>query len=111
MSAIDRVKQHYHDLGTKSLAVPEWGEPGAPLAIYWTPLTAREHRKLTSANDGLSARLLVSALILKAHDRSGKPLFEETDRPALMEQADIQVVRRVALAIMGEFSVEETEKN
>ncbi|MCX5513420.1 hypothetical protein C3941_23815 [Kaistia algarum] len=111
MSAIDRVKQHYHDLGSKQLSVPEWGEPDAPLVIYWTPLTAQEHRKITGANDGLSARLFVSAVILKAQDRAGKPLFDEGDRPALMGQADVHVLRRIAMAIIGDASVEDTEKN
>lgn len=111
MGIIDRVKQHFHDLGRKSIEVPEWGEPGAPLVIHWTPLTPREHRKLTAPNDGLSARLLVSVLIEKAQDSAGRPLFTEADRPVFMEQADVHVVRRVAMAIIAEASPEDAEKN
>ncbi len=111
MSLIDRAKQHFDDLGRTSIEVPEWGDGIAPLRVFWTPMTALQHRKITSNEDGRSARLLVSVLILKAEDADGKRLFKEEDRGDLMSKVDLRIVTRVANAILAERSIEDLEKN
>ena len=111
MNFIDRAKQHFEDLGRQSIEVPEWGEDGLPLKIFWSPMTAQQHRKITSTEDGRTAKLLVSVLILKAEDADGRKIFTEENRADLMSKVDLRVVTRVANAILLERSIEDLEKN
>ncbi|SHE68098.1 hypothetical protein SAMN02745157_0699 [Kaistia soli DSM 19436] len=111
MNIIDRVQRHYDDLGRKSIDVPEWGEDNTPLKIYWTPLTALQHRKIVTGEDGRTAKLLVSVLIMKAEDGDGRRIFKEEDRGVLMSKVDLHVITRVANAILAERTIEELEKN
>lgn len=111
MSLIDRVTRHFDDLGLKSVAVPEWGEEGVPLTIYWKPLTAQEVRVLNEQQPGGGIRLLVAVLILKALDAEGQQVFDAKDVPNLMGHADVHVITRIANAIQAGPSAAETEKN
>ena len=36
---MDRIRSHFDAKETKVIEVPEWGEEGAPLYIYCSPLT------------------------------------------------------------------------
>ena len=106
MSVLDRAKEHFSGLGRQCLTVPEWGaSPDAPLMIYWTPVTVREHNKIypPAKEPGLEAA--VTTLILKAEDVDGKKLFTDIQRDELMTRVDRRVVIRVAAAIVGDSGV------
>lgn len=109
---IDRARAHYQAHGTQSIEVPEWGEDGQPLIVYWTPVTMSERQRVVSrAADGKSADAMAHAVILKAMDAQGKPMFSIEDKHALMNLVDSSVVERLANALMGTVSVEDMEKN
>lgn len=112
MSTIDRIKAHFSDLGTKSIEVPEWGEEGKPLVIYFTPMTIAEQQQVRNAADrdgAVSAN--VDLLVLKALDAEGKKVFTIEHKLLLRKQADARVVRRIADAIFFGAGVEEMGKD
>lgn len=108
---IERISDHFRDStgdGRKFIDIPEWGEtPQAPLRIYWKPVTLAERKRIIAARypDAL-------ALVLKAEDAAGKPLFDEfQDMKVLAHEADARIVTRVAEAIFQVQSVSDAEKN
>lgn len=108
-----RAREHFDSQKNRTITVPEWGAPGAPLIIYHDAMTMRERRKVfeKAAKNDLSAS--VDALILMAKDAHGNKLFTEDHRHALMCEVDSAVVSRVAAEIMRaeEFTPESAEKN
>jgi hypothetical protein len=117
MSAIERAKAHYTDLGVQSQEVPEWGEPAdgenpvKPLIIYWKPITLSEKQQLQTIGerDGYVARL-ADALIMKALDAEGKKLFTIEHKHALRHQVDPDVLARVVMRMMASPGVTEMGK-
>lgn len=103
MSAvIDRAKAHFVSISEpREIIVPEWGENGKPLSVFVTPLTLAEKRKLfKKAQDG-DIGFLVDAVIMKAKDENGEPLFTVNNRVDLTHKCDPGVIERVASAIPG----------
>lgn len=102
MSLIDRMKAHFTDIGVRSIEVPEWGEDGKPLVIYFAPMTLADKQKLMTIGerDGYVARL-ADALIMKAMDAEGKKLFTVGDKQALRHQVDPDVLARVVRDMMA----------
>lgn len=100
------VADHYRSLCARTITVPEWGTPGAPLVIHYDPLTVAERDKIRRRADGIddtgTLEYLVRVIILKAKDPDGRPLFKNVDRHILLTQADERIVRRVADALLGE---------
>lgn len=111
MNILDRAKQHYEDLGRNSILVPEWGDDNGPLKVTWTPMTAREHRKVVGEERERTARVLINCVILKAEDGDGKRLFKEEDRAVLTECVDLRIISRIASAIFADKKIEDLEKN
>ncbi len=108
---IDRARAHYAAHGTQSMEVPEWGDD-APLMVYWTPITLSERQKIANrAKDGQSQDAMAYAVILKARDAKGDPLFTLEDKHALIHGVDATVVDRIAAAMLAAPTVEEAEKN
>jgi hypothetical protein len=93
------------------LEVPEWGEPGKPLVIYFTRATLRQISEASQLSNGdpfvMNARLVCR----KAVDADGKPLFKMAEAQFLLDNADPAVVARIANAISGGVSAEQAEKN
>lgn len=113
MKVIDRVRAHY-DKGTGDgrafIDVPEWGEEGEPLRIYWTPLTVREARA-ARRKDGSEADF-PALVATKAQDAAGKPMFPDIeDAHILATAADAAVVNRIAIAMATTSGSEEMRKN
>ncbi len=111
-SAAALARAHYERFcgaGRASLVVPEWGEEDAPLVVYWSPFTLGDHVRVFGAEDKKrDAGVYAWVLARKAEDAGGKKLFaEQEDLHILKHQADGQIVRRVAEAIMTAPSVQE----
>jgi hypothetical protein len=97
MSAIDAVVAHFETLETKTVEVPEWGD----LVIYVEPMTLLDQRKLTAKTKGKdNVEGAVSTIIMFAKDGQGGPLFTLEDKAKLMRAADVEIVGRVAKAIL-----------
>lgn len=122
MSILDRAKQHYAGMERQTIDVAEWGEPGKPLIISFTALTVGERRRIFRADkhgvapDGPTAA--VRALIVKARDADGKPMFNDMDEHDLTYKVDSAIVGRIARAILQDVETDgdaddlvEQEKN
>jgi hypothetical protein len=99
--AISRVRAHFDSLAPKTIIVPEWDG----LQIYTTPVTIADQTAIYKGNaDADIYEICIEALIVKAKDADGKPLFTIADRPALRNRADPAVIARVAGEILGNKS-------
>lgn len=112
MGAIDHAKRHFSARTTRIIEVPEWAdESGKPLLVYATPITLAERQKLLNRARDNSLDMMVYALIYKAQNEQGDPLFTLEHKHALMHEVDPDVVTRVAGEILASASVADLEKN
>lgn len=112
MAAIDSAKKHFTDLGMQRAEVPEWGEDGKPLVVYWKPITLEEKQRLQTIGerDGYVARL-ADALIMKAIDANGAKLFTLDDKFALRHGVDPDVMARLVIQMMASPGAKEMGKS
>lgn len=107
-SVLDRARAHYHGLERKRILVPEWGEGDKPLVVTATALNIAERRRIyradASGREPDSATVVVRAVLLKACDEKGAPLFDEMNEHALTYEADSMVVARIAREILGDVA-------
>lgn len=109
---LDRARAHYAARGVQTIEVPEWGEAGQPLILYWTPITLSERQRIVNrVRDSQTLEAMVYAIIIKAQDAQGQPAFTVEDKHALMNSVDAAVVERISGAILAAQSVEDAEKN
>lgn len=115
MSALERAEAHFRaQLAEEpsSIEVPEWGEPGSPLVIYWRPVNLQTKDRIFQKAAQGSLESLVTTLILRARDVDGAPLFREADRLRLMKHVDPDVIARIVTAMNAvQFTVEDAVKN
>lgn len=110
MSVIDRVKEHFESKGIKKIEIAEWGEEGKPLEIYCNPFTMAEKRNLFKGARSDDLSVLVDAIVLKAKDANGNKLFKIDDKKTLMNNADPEIIARVATEMLNSISFEDAEK-
>ena len=110
MAVIDRVKAHFEQQGVKKIEVAEWGEEGKPLIIYCSPFTLGEKRNLFKGAKNDDLGVLVDAIVLKAKDGEGNKIFKLDDKLTLLNNADANVIARVATEMLNGVSYEEAEK-
>ena len=110
MSVIDRVKEHFEAKGIKTIEVAEWGEEGKPLVIYSKPFTLAEKRNLFKGAKNDDLGVLVDAIVLKARDADGNKIFKLDDKKTLLNNADPDVIARVATDMLNSLSYEDAEK-
>lgn len=112
MSIIDKVTKHFNesiDNNLKKYHVSEWD-----LDVYYYPTYSfKDEAKVMQAQSaGKTVDALIETIIIKARDDSGKRLFKDADRSALMNEADPHIVIKLAGAINnGEVSSEDVAKN
>ena len=99
MEAIDLIREHFNNLGTKRIEVPEW-----TLTIFSTPMTLAEKNRVYKKSQDSNMDLLVDILIMKATDEAGKKLFTIEHRATLLNKADSNVIARVANEILADSS-------
>jgi hypothetical protein len=110
MNVIDRVKEQFLALGIKKIEVAEWGEEGKPLIIYCSPFTLGEKRNLFKGAKNDDLGVLVDAIVLKAKDGEGNKIFKLDDKLTLLNNADANVIAKVATEMLSGISYEEAEK-
>ena len=110
MSVIDRVKDHFENQGIKKIEVAEWGEEGKSLMIYSKPFTLAEKRNLFKGAKNDDLGVLVDAIVLKARDGEGNKIFKLDDKKTLLNNADPEVIARVATQMLNPIPYEEAEK-
>lgn len=113
MKAIDRLKQHYDDLGMGSFEVPELpDENGDPMVIYFTPYTLGEQIKINNlANQKGGTRLLAWQVIVKALDKTGEPLFTIEDLDDLVKNVQCDLLATIAIKCISTPDPEDTRGN
>jgi len=111
MKAIERAKEHFAQQDVKVIEVPEWGNEDESLKIYSKPLTLSETSKLYKMSKDDDLTMMAYVLIYKALDENGDKLFDLSDKRALLNDVDQQVLVDVATQIMGQKPIEETKKN
>ncbi len=111
MAAIDRIKQHFAEIGVRSVESAAWGEDGKPLVIYFAPMTLAEKQRMLTIGetDGYVARL-ADVLIMKAMDAEGKKLFTIADKHILRNKADPDELARIVREMMSSPSVDDMGK-
>ena len=95
----------------KSIEVPEWDT-----TIYYrgTSSMATESKILSLTTNGKTADGLVESIVQKSLDENGKRVFKDTDRAALMNEADPSVLIKLATALNNantEDSISDIEGN
>ena len=110
MNVIDRVKAQFESLGIKKIEVAEWGEEGKPLIVYCSPFTLGEKRNLFKGAKNDDLGVLVDAIVLKAKNADGEKIFKLDDKQTLLNNADPNVIARVATEMLNGISYEEAEK-
>lgn len=99
MSVLDNAKAHFDSLETKTIEVEEWDA-----IVYATPFTMGEKKKLWKHAKEDDIEFMVRTLILKALNKDGSKMFDISDKVALMNHVDPNVITRV----VGEISVADT---
>lgn len=101
LSAIQKATKHFQTrLGSelKHHRVEEWD-----LDVYFRDITTlkQEAKIVELAQQNKTVEALVEAIITKALDKEGKPLFTQFDKPALMNEADPNVVLALSRILNG----------
>jgi hypothetical protein len=112
-SAIELVKKQFQAKIAGKLnqyTVEEWG-----IDVYYRSITTlkQEAKIVELSTQGKNVEALVEAVIIKALDEDGKPLFSQYDKASLMNEADPAVILKLSRVLNGGDlpSVEEVEGN
>ena len=111
MRPIDYVRQAFFARGRRELVVPEWSSDDHNFTVYFTPFTAAEEEAIRAREPKNSAEYNVYALILKAKDQDGTPLFSFGDKHALMTECDYMTVIRLTNEMSKTLTEDEAKKN
>jgi hypothetical protein len=106
MGVLDNAVAHFDTKGIRQIEVPEWDT-----VIHCSPFTMNEKRKLLKVAKDDDLEFLIRALIMKAKDAQGEPMFDLADKVSLMNKVDPDVITRVVTSITSSASVEEMEGN
>jgi len=118
MSITERAEADFREkLSGKpnSMEVPEWGENGTPLKVFWKPLiNFRSQEKifaLLSAQK--TSEAVCQTLIIRALDEDGNALFQQSEMEKLMRFSDPNVISRIveAMAPEEELDIDTLKKN
>jgi hypothetical protein len=96
MELRERIKQEFDSRPMERTEVAEWGEEGAPLAVYAKPLTLAELSQIQKYAGSDEVLLSVYTVIFKALDADGQRLFKLADKHLLLNGANPAAVGRLA---------------
>ena len=104
MSITDRAEADFREkLGGKpsSIDVPEWGENGTPLKVFWKPLInfKSQEKIFQLVNAGKTSEAVCQTLITRSIDEEGNPLFQQNEMEKLMRFTDPTVIGRIVGAM------------
>ena len=110
---LERIKAQGARDTKRTVSVPEWGEPGKPLVIHYTPPNLGHVSSSLKAAPDDPVRQNVDVFCQLARDAEGALLFNRIDGVALMESADPAILRRlmVEMGIIAVATAEEAEGN
>lgn len=111
MSLLDKVVAHGAIDVLRHVDVPEWGDEGQPLRLFYTPLSLAEMSDVHQMDPAKWHHQAARIVALKALDENRVRLFKTIDAVTLRQQGDRDVVTRIAVAILGNMTVEQAEKN
>jgi len=112
MRLIEALVARANDIGARRIEVPEVSQPdGKPYAIYVSPMTVAEQRELSRRYKDDPHSYLIGAIIMKARDEKGEPVFTLEDRDTLMRRCPASIVQWMAAEISRVTTVEEREGN
>lgn len=101
---LQRAADDFARTKRSSIAVPEWGEDGAPLVIWFDRSTFRDKSRIWKKHQANDLTYLVDTLIAKARtgpEADAKPMFTEEDRDHLLRFVDPDVVVRIGNAMLA----------
>lgn len=114
MSIAKRIAAKRAEKAREVVEVPEWGEEGEPLRLFFTSVTARDIEKVQRKHPKFLSDVtmagMVDMIIEKCEDDKGEKAFTLEDKPILMGEP-VGLVTRVFSAVFSSTSVEEHEKN
>ena len=117
MSIVDRIESDFRNKlagELSSIDVPEWGENGTPLKIYWKPLlNFKSQGKIYALiNEGKTSEAVCQTLNTRALDEDCNAMFKQHEMEKLMRFSDPNVISRIVSAMAPEEEdVEEIKKN
>jgi len=112
-SVAELMARHFERLGRQSLEVPEiTGPDGAPLVVWWRPVTNAEGAKIRRRAGASEAAMSLWTVILKAETEAGERMFAEDAETVrlLSEHVEGRLLARIASAILGGSDEAEMEK-
>ncbi len=118
MSILERAEADFREkLSGKpnSIEVPEWGENGTPLKVYWKSLINFKSQEKIFAliSAGKTSEAVCQTLITRALDEEGNHLFQQNELEKLMRFTDPNVISRIveAMAPEEETDIDALKKN
>ena len=99
MNIKDKIAKHYQTSISgelKKIHVAEWE---TDIYCRSTYALKDESKVIELQSQGKTLEALVESIVVKARDKNGKRLFQDADRIKLMNEADPEVVLKVASAI------------
>jgi Asp-tRNA(Asn)/Glu-tRNA(Gln) amidotransferase B subunit len=118
MSILERAEADFREkLSGKpnSIEVPEWGENGTPLKVYWKSLINFKSQEKIFAliSSGKTSEAVCQTLITRALDEEGNHLFQQNELEKLMRFTDPNVISRIveAMAPEEETDIDALKKN
>lgn len=112
--AIDNAIAHWKATRgeRRSVEVPEWGEHGKPMTVYWSGWTLGEQDRCADDNmmvqigDKIGLRPLGFARIVcvKAEAADGRRLFDDAEERELLTEVHPDVVKRLGAIILADLN-------
>jgi hypothetical protein len=99
MNITDKISKHYQSAIGGELQKIKCEEWDCDIYFRTTYPLKDESRIMQLTQEGKTVEALVESIVTKARDKDGKRLFHDADRIMLMNEADPQVVIKVATAI------------
>lgn len=113
MNILERAQANWDSRAQHEIEVPEWGESGKPLTVYFKTPNLATVAKVEKESKGNAIEQMARMVIYCATDANGKRLFSSADFTQLMNHSDPAVVARIATRMAEETNVniEDAEKN
>jgi hypothetical protein len=111
---IDRAIAHWKKTRgeRRSLEVPEWGEGGKPMIVYWGAWTLGEQDRC--ADDGMMVQVgdkiglrplgFARVVCVKAEDENGSRLFKDVEERELLNEVQPAIVKRIGTVILADLN-------
>lgn len=99
MNITDKIAKHYQSAISGDLQKIRCEEWDTDIYFRRTYALRDESKVIELQSQGKTLEALVESIVQKARDKDGKRLFQDADRIKLMNEADPEVVLKVATAI------------